>query len=96
MTRPKSAVQKLITEWRDTMIPDLGARIATDECADDLDRLDREVLQPAREAIERFAGRVQERNPEWFRERDTDFAEADHALRAALAKLDGEAADAQG
>ena len=42
------------------------------------------------EAARNFAARVEERNPEWFREErgTTDFSEADHALRAALAELE--------
>ena len=39
-----------------------------------------------REAASKFAARVRERCPEWFEERDTDFSEADHALRATLAQ----------
>jgi len=38
-------------------------------------------------AARNFAARVEERNPEWFREGigSTDFSEADHALRVILA-----------
>ena len=39
-----------------------------------------------REAASKFAARVRERCPEWFEESDTDFSEADHALRATLAQ----------
>jgi hypothetical protein len=46
-------------------------------------------LRELRRAAEVFAARVMERNPEWFRETDTDFAEADHALRAALRRREG-------
>jgi hypothetical protein len=41
-------------------------------------------------AAEMFAARVQERTPEWFRETDTDFAEANAALHAALLSSRGD------